>query len=86
MLAVSGHQSLAENSALLQRALWLRNPYVDVLNLAQAEALRQQRLADTGESMCIVYLLMMRRPVERVVMQSREFQELRKNQAIAAQV
>lgn len=52
VLAISGSDALAEDSHVVQRALRLRNPYVDVLNVCQAEALRRLRderlLGDPG--------------------------------------
>ena len=48
VLAVSGRDAPAGDNFLLQRALALRNPYVDVLNLLQAELLKRER--PRGES------------------------------------
>ena len=47
VLDISESESLAEDNVVVQRALRLRNPYVDVLNLVQAEAL--QRLRDGAD-------------------------------------
>jgi len=43
LLAVSGRDAPAQDHKLLMRALNLRNPYVDVLNLIQIEALQRRR-------------------------------------------
>ena len=44
VLTVTGNSSVeSAGSPLLQRALRLRNPYVDVLNVLQVEALRRLR-------------------------------------------
>ena len=40
VLRVSGRNEPADDNIILQRALRLRNPYVDVLNLLQAELLQ----------------------------------------------
>ena len=52
VLRVSGRDAPAGDNHLLQRALRLRNPYVDVLNVLQVEVLRRQRAAalSTSES------------------------------------
>ena len=41
--SLSGHQILAENNNLLQRRLHIRNPYVDCMNVMQAEILMRIR-------------------------------------------
>jgi phosphoenolpyruvate carboxylase len=46
VLAVSGHMELQENNTVLLRSLLVRNPYVDPLNIIQAELLRRLRLAE----------------------------------------
>ena len=43
VLRVSGRNEPADDNIILQRALRLRNPYVDVLNLLQAELLQRKR-------------------------------------------
>jgi len=43
VLRVSGRAAPADDNVILQRALRLRNPYVDVLNLLQAELLQRKR-------------------------------------------
>jgi len=43
VLAVTGRTAPAADNFLLQRALTLRNPYVDVLNVVQVEALKRHR-------------------------------------------
>lgn len=44
LLAVTGRPSPAADNKLLMRALKLRNPYVDVLNIIQIEALARRRM------------------------------------------
>jgi phosphoenolpyruvate carboxylase len=47
ILAVTGHASLMDGDAVIQRAIQLRNPYVDPLNYLQVTMLRRLRaLAD----------------------------------------
>ena len=43
VLDLSGHEKLGEDNMLLQRALNVRNPYVDCLNVLQAETLSRIR-------------------------------------------
>lgn len=43
VLDLTGHKKLGENNAILQRALGVRNPYVDCLNVLQAETLKRIR-------------------------------------------
>jgi len=43
ILDLSGHQSLSENDRLLLRLMAVRNPYVDCLNVLQAETLQRLR-------------------------------------------
>jgi len=43
VLEATGHQDLLQGNQVLQRTLHLRNPYVDPLNLIQAELLRRHR-------------------------------------------
>lgn len=40
---VTGHQELAENNTILTRALKVKNPYVDCLNILQAETVQRMR-------------------------------------------
>lgn len=49
VLAVSGHKELQENNTVLLRSLQVRNPYVDPLNIIQAELLLRLR-ASSGVS------------------------------------
>jgi phosphoenolpyruvate carboxylase len=49
ILEVTGHGRLSENNALLTRALQVRNPYVDCLNVLQAETLQRIRKNDQDE-------------------------------------
>ena len=46
VLAVSGHRELQENNTVLLRSLLVRNPYVDPLNIIQAELLARLRKTD----------------------------------------
>jgi phosphoenolpyruvate carboxylase len=43
ILAISGHHNLLENEPVTQKAVRLRNPYVDPLNYIQVEMLRRLR-------------------------------------------
>ncbi len=43
---VTGHQRLLENNRVLRRSIDVRNPYVDPINLVQAEILRRLRSGD----------------------------------------
>lgn len=49
ILDLTGHSKLGENNQLLMRALVVRNPYVDCLNVLQAETLKRIRQYDDGE-------------------------------------
>lgn len=42
---VTGHQRLLENNHALRRSIDVRNPYVDPINVVQAEILRRLRLS-----------------------------------------
>ena len=44
ILTLTQHKILGENNPILQRALTVRNPYVDCLNVLQAETLKRIRL------------------------------------------
>jgi phosphoenolpyruvate carboxylase len=46
ILDLTGHDRLGGNNAILMRALAVRNPYVDCLNILQAETLRRYREHD----------------------------------------
>jgi phosphoenolpyruvate carboxylase len=47
LLEISGHKELMESEAVIQRSVFLRNPYIDPLNFVQVEMLRRLRsLAD----------------------------------------
>ena len=48
VLAVTKRDAPASDNFLLQRALTLRNPYVDVLNVIQVEALKRHRSDDSS--------------------------------------
>jgi phosphoenolpyruvate carboxylase len=43
VLSLTGHARLGENNAFLMRSMGVRNPYVDCLNVLQAETLRRLR-------------------------------------------
>ena len=43
VLSLTNHEKLCEDNALLQRTLQVRNPYVDCLNVLQAEILKRMR-------------------------------------------
>jgi phosphoenolpyruvate carboxylase len=43
---VTGHQRLLESNPVLRRSIDVRNPYVDPINLVQAEILRRRRAGD----------------------------------------
>jgi phosphoenolpyruvate carboxylase len=43
ILDIADHSSLSENNKILRRALQVRNPYVDCLNVLQAETLKRIR-------------------------------------------
>ena len=49
ILDLTEHSKLGENNAILQRALKVRNPYVDCLNVLQAETLKRIRQYDDGQ-------------------------------------
>jgi phosphoenolpyruvate carboxylase len=46
ILEYSDHESLLEGDVTLQRAIMLRNPYVDPMSLMQVDLLRRWRAAD----------------------------------------
>jgi phosphoenolpyruvate carboxylase len=49
ILALTGHKRLGANNAILERALQVRNPYVDCLNILQAETLKRIRKTESGQ-------------------------------------
>lgn len=49
VLDLSGHSRLGENNHILLRSLLVRNPYVDCLNVLQAETLQRIREYEDGE-------------------------------------
>ena len=49
ILELTGHEVLGGNNEILQRALSVRNPYVDCLNVLQAETLKRLREFDEDE-------------------------------------
>jgi phosphoenolpyruvate carboxylase len=50
VLAITGHAALMDADPTLQRAIHLRNPYVDPLNYLQVEMLRRIRALPDQES------------------------------------
>jgi phosphoenolpyruvate carboxylase len=50
VLAITGHQELLDGDPILQRSVFLRNPYVDPLNYIQVETLRRLRALPDPES------------------------------------
>jgi phosphoenolpyruvate carboxylase len=48
VLDLTNHSSLSDGNPILARALQVRNPYVDCLNVLQAETLKRLREADEG--------------------------------------
>jgi phosphoenolpyruvate carboxylase len=61
MLAVTGQESLLDNSPVLQRSIRLRNPYVDPLSYIQVHLLRRLRSLpeDDPERESIAYPLLL---------------------------
>ena len=49
VLDLTGHTVLGEDNTVLQRALKVRNPYTDCLNVLQVEALKRLRECEEGE-------------------------------------
>lgn len=49
VLDLAGHEKLSEDNVLLSRALAVRNPYVDCLNVLQAETLKRIREEEEGK-------------------------------------
>ncbi len=50
VLSVAGHEHLLDGDPVLQRSVFLRNPYVDPLNYIQVETLRRLRALPDAES------------------------------------
>jgi phosphoenolpyruvate carboxylase len=48
ILSITGQTKLLDNRPVIQKSIFLRNPYTDVLNLVQVELLR--RWHETGEN------------------------------------
>jgi phosphoenolpyruvate carboxylase len=46
---ITGHTRLAENNKILTRALLVKNPYVDCLNILQAETIKRMRESNDSE-------------------------------------
>jgi phosphoenolpyruvate carboxylase len=49
ILDLTEHSTLSENNLMLQRLLQVRNPYVDCLNVLQAETLTRIRSVEEGK-------------------------------------
>ena len=49
LLSVTGREKLLEHHPVLERSISLRNPYVDPLNVIQAELLRRRRAPGGGD-------------------------------------
>jgi phosphoenolpyruvate carboxylase len=49
ILSLTEHEQLSENNKILLRALLVRNPYVDCLNVLQAETLKRLREQEEGK-------------------------------------
>jgi len=49
VLALAQHTTLSEDNTILRRMLEVRNPYVDCLNVLQAETLKRRRDQNEGE-------------------------------------
>jgi phosphoenolpyruvate carboxylase len=49
ILSLTEHEQLSENNKILLRALLVRNPYVDCLNILQAETLKRLRVQEEGK-------------------------------------
>jgi phosphoenolpyruvate carboxylase len=50
ILAYSDHNSILEGDFTLQRAIMLRNPYVDPISLLQVDLLRRWRATDREDA------------------------------------
>lgn len=48
ILDLTQHEKLGVNNRLLQQSLKVRNPYIDCLNILQAETLQRTRKAEEG--------------------------------------
>jgi phosphoenolpyruvate carboxylase len=57
ILELTGHQTLVENNAVLQRSIQVRNPYVDPLNFMQVELLKQLRAKPDSEELKMALLV-----------------------------
>jgi phosphoenolpyruvate carboxylase len=56
LLQVTGHVHLLESNPVLRRSIDVRNPYVDPINLVQAEVLRRLRGADADPALVDAFL------------------------------
>jgi phosphoenolpyruvate carboxylase len=50
VLEVTGHDDLMDSEPIVQRSVYLRNPYIDPLNYIQVEMLRRYRALEDQES------------------------------------
>ena len=50
VLDLAGHSILSEDNSILRRQLAVRDPYVDCLNVLQAETLKRIRAIDDAEN------------------------------------
>lgn len=57
VLAVTGHERLLEDNPVLRRSIDVRNPYVDPINLVQAELLRRLREPGADPALFEAFLL-----------------------------
>ncbi len=57
ILEFSEHDSLLEGDSTLQRAIMLRNPYVDPMSLMQVDLLKRWRASDRGDDELLATLL-----------------------------
>ena len=57
VLRVTGHSRLLENNHALRRSIDVRNPYVDPINVVQAELLRRMRAIDDDASLCDAFVV-----------------------------
>jgi phosphoenolpyruvate carboxylase len=51
VLKVTGQQRLLETNKVLDRSIFLRNPYVDPMSLVQVELLRRKRAGDQSDEL-----------------------------------
>jgi phosphoenolpyruvate carboxylase len=56
LLQVTGHAHLLEENPVLRRSIDVRNPYVDPINLVQAEVLRRLREPGADDGLVEAFL------------------------------